>query len=411
MQVFATTGSRVVVLLVSIGSLALTARVLGPDGRGIVAGTLAWVGLVATLGSLSIGQVIIHRAASQKGPNQVAKLIGNTLALVPVLSVVCWVCLTILYLAQPEIFGEVPLTALLLGFAFLPFTIWEKFGSQLLVVTGHLGYFNRRQVWTVAVGFLVLCIGLLQFQLGPLSALTILLTASAVAAMSGLGRLLFAGVPMPTIAWQDIRRLIADGMKLHLNAIGGAMLSTVNVVMVNFYCSRSDTAYFQLAFQLFLTILIVPQAIGTVLSEFTARLGVDKVWQVQRRAVLAMTLLMLGIGGLAFWLAPILIEIVAGPDFSPAGSVFRILLLGLIGGSFAYVMANQWLGRGLFWQTALLTLAYGIGNVLLNIVLLPTLGIIGAAWANASVYGVSVVTNLWMAHTVERRYRASKGKP
>jgi O-antigen/teichoic acid export membrane protein len=199
-------------------------------------------------------------------------------------------------------------------------------------------------------------------------------------------------------------------MKLHLNAIGGAMLSSLNVVMVNYYCGRSDTAYFQLAFQLFLTILIVPQALGTVLSGITARLGVDKVWELQRRAVLGVTLLMLGVGGLAFWLAPILIRIVAGPDFLPAGDVFRILLLGLIGGSFAYVMANQWLGRGLFWQAALLTLAYGIANVVLNIVLLPEVGILGAAWANAIVYCASVTTNLWMVYAVERHYRANQTK-
>ena len=41
-KIIGTSSARVYSLLVGLASLAVTARILGPDGRGLVAGVMAW---------------------------------------------------------------------------------------------------------------------------------------------------------------------------------------------------------------------------------------------------------------------------------------------------------------------------------------------------------------------------------
>src|SRR5262245_65182834 len=49
--------------------LVITARWLGPEGRGEIAGVMTWVGLFSTFGYLSLGHVAIHRATTlREGP-------------------------------------------------------------------------------------------------------------------------------------------------------------------------------------------------------------------------------------------------------------------------------------------------------------------------------------------------------
>ena len=58
-----TSGAKIYSLLVGVFSLSLTARLLGPEGRGQVATITTWVGMFSTFAYLSLGQVALHRMA------------------------------------------------------------------------------------------------------------------------------------------------------------------------------------------------------------------------------------------------------------------------------------------------------------------------------------------------------------
>ena len=88
--------------------------------------------------------------------------------------------------------------------------------------------------------------------------------------------------------------------------------------------------------------------------------------------------------------------------------VLRPLLISAVGASMSYGMANQWLGRGLFLHTALLTLVSGTVNVFLNALFIPRHGMIAAAWSAAFVYSMGFLTNLSMAIYVESKWRSNR---
>src|SRR5206468_8850329 len=80
-----------------------------------------------------------------------------------------------------------------------------------------------------------------------------------------------------------IRALIKDGLKLHLNAVGGVLLTVVNTLMINYYSSTEEVGWYQFASQMIATVVILPQALHRVLYEMTAESGPDQIWPDQKR--------------------------------------------------------------------------------------------------------------------------------
>jgi O-antigen/teichoic acid export membrane protein len=105
-------------------------------------------------------------------------------------------------------------------------------------------------------------------------------------------------------------------------------------------------------------------------------------------------------------LAPWGIRIMAGERFLPAVPLFRWMLPALVGATLSTVMASQWIGRGLFWQAAGLTVATGVLSIAIDLVMVPAHGMYGALVSTLVVYGLSIVSNLLMAAWVQRRWRA-----
>ena len=72
----------------------------------------------------------------------------------------------------------------------------------------------------------------------------------------------------------------------------------------------------------------------------------------------------------------------------------------------AIVMASQWIGRGLFWQTSCISVATAVVGLALGFLLIPRAGLAGAVWSTLVVYTFSLLVNGSMALYVERRWRA-----
>src|SRR5437660_8506560 len=89
-KVLKTSGVQAYSLLAGTAILMITARWLGPEGRGEIAAVTAWVALFGTLGCLSLGQVAIHRATTLRGRPWLGATLGSLAALGAVLTFLGW---------------------------------------------------------------------------------------------------------------------------------------------------------------------------------------------------------------------------------------------------------------------------------------------------------------------------------
>jgi O-antigen/teichoic acid export membrane protein len=405
-----TSGAKVYSLVVGVITLSLTARLLGPEGRGQVAVITTWVSMFSTFAYLSLGQVALHRMAGDPEKKRFGHLLGSLLLLAGLVTVAGWLVAAGMYAYNPDgTFKDLPAVALLVGFLALPFMVWEHYGSSLLMGVDRISTYNKYQFFgrTTSVAAIFALVGGL--GLGVAGVLAANLLGQVIVALGGIGFLLaFAKqkgvVCKPQKA--ETRALLAGGAKLHLNAIGTFLFTSANVLILNNYHGAEQTGYFQLATQLLGVLMIIPSSASMVIYSKVTSLGPNGAWPDNKRLLWQITLGMVALSAIAAVLAPWGITLLAGEKFRPAVEPFQWMLPGLIGMTFSVVMAPQWIGRGYFWQAAGLTFLVGGINLACNFWLIPLYGMQGAVYSFLGTYMFSVIGNgvmVWHCESMASR--------
>jgi len=404
-----TSGAKIYSLLIGLFTISLTARLLGPEGRGQVATITTWVAMFSTITYLSLGQVALHRMADDREHKRFGSLLGSLLLLAVILTMIGWLVALGLYWTNPKgVFKGIEVFPLFVGFLALPFMIWEQYGSSLLMGLEHIRTYNRYQVIgrTVSVITVFILVGSLGF--GVTGVMESNLLGEIIIAMGGIG-FLFAFARSKGLTCRpnkaEIKALLSGALKLHFNAIGTFLFTSANILILNHYHGPEQTGYFQLVTQLLGVFMIIPQAATMVIYGKVAKIGVNATWKDNKRLLIQINLGMIVLIVIAALISPWGIILLAGESFRPAVEPFQWMLLGLIGMTFSTVMAPQWIGRGYFWQAAALTLLLGIINFVANLWLIPQFGIKGAVYAFLGTYVFSILSNGGMVIHCNRMIR------
>jgi O-antigen/teichoic acid export membrane protein len=402
-----TSGAKIYWVLAMLMTSVITARYLGPAGRGVFVAAVGWVTLFATFGNLSLGQVIVHIATLSPKEEWLPRVIGSTIAILATITVLSWAIAGAVYLASDgRIFRHLPAGVLFIAFAALPAMLWIENANGILMAVGRLPVMNLAQTSGATVMLVLTFVALAIAGLHVQGALVAVLIAHVVTCALSAGYLLRRTGALIVIR-DTIRELLGGGARLHLNALGTYLFTQANVLILNHYRTPGETAYYQLAVQLMTGLQIIPLAVSAVAYSLVAKLGPDAAWPGQRRLMAQVLLLTGAVAAGAWFIAPPAVRVIFGQEFLPTVPLFRILLGGALGMTLSIVMASQWIARGLFLQAAVVTLAIGAVTVVVNFLVVPRYGTGGAAWVTVGTYLVTMAVNLVMAVWVDRRTRAA----
>ena len=409
-----TVGAKLYSLLVGVLTLTVTARWLGPEGRGEFAAAMAWVTAFVSISHCSLAEVASQRLAGQAHGqrfNQVALALATAAIGV---SILAYAALIGLFLLRPTMFGTLSPWLLLCAFIGLPWMIWEIYGTALLIICERIMLANIGLVLgrTVSILLVLVAVGALGWGV------------SGALLASVLGQMLVAAMPAwmvwrnwhashgPVALKQELAGLFSGGVRLHLNAIGSMLMGSTSVIILNAKLGTAATGQFQMAQQLVTILLVLAQATTQMLYGRLGAVGVQGAWRLQRRLVPALSLLTLLAGGVAGALAPWWLPWVAGAGFADAVPLFQWLVPGLAVSAFSTLMAPQWIGRGLFLTASLCSLSAGGVNLLAAWWWVPRMGVMGAVYAQWSALSLALVTNLvlfWVCERDPRRRNPEAG--
>jgi len=406
-KIIETSGAKIYALGIGMLTLVLLARLLGPEGRGVIAAVNSWVTLFVTFGALSLGTIAQYRAAQSKDGTWFPKTFGALALLALLLSGIgLLIAGGSYYLTNGRAFGNLELIVLCIGFSSLPLRIWGNYSTNLLMAVNQLRIVNKFQVIsaTLYLGAVYVFVG--GFSFGVIGAMCCTLFSQAVIFCGAFKTLWKLTKRKLTVDLREVKDLLKGGAQLHLNAIGAVLFSQSDILVLNHYSSKAEVGLYQFSYQLVMILLIVPQTTSMVLYSRMATLNPDKMWPEQKQIGLQVLFLLLLCLIAAYFIAPIIIPLVAGDRFIPSVEVFQWLLPATFGMTFSIIMANQWIGRGFFLQASFLTLAAGFANLGLNIWLIPQYGMMGAIYATLIAnIGISVTSNFCMAIYCEGRSR------
>ncbi|MEE9352091.1 MAG: oligosaccharide flippase family protein [Thiotrichaceae bacterium] len=400
-KIMQTGGAKIYSVLLGIITLSITARWLGPEGRGIVASVITWVNIFTELAAVSLGSVLIFKATKDRDEKWIPKMLGTLLGHTLIVTLLSWSLIALLYMAGhywglPNVLGEIPAIALLVGFIILPLGLWDVYSRDLLNIEDRLGVYNKFQIVGSTANSLSIVVLVVVSGFGVLGVLFSKIIWQSIIAIGGIRDLISHTSTKITYSYETYKDLLKNGLKMHLGTIGAIMTTSIDIIMVNAYLGNEQTGIYQLAVQMSQLMLIVSYSANTVLQGELTRKGVHGVWSYQKK-ILGLTLAFIiasaiFMGFTAKWWLIVL----AGEEFRGAIIIFQLLLITIVVNTITTVMSVQWIGRGWFLLNSGITLFKGVMNIGLNALLIPKYGILGAVYATIAVITFSLCINIAM---------------
>lgn len=400
-------------LIFAVAVLAITARELGPEGRGDFAVIISVVALFSTCFGLSLGQVTAHQlATSENQRSGMGTLFGSLLAFTCLGSLIAWATAWFLYNSQFWAgLRSLPLAPLVIGFSVMPFLIWEQYGSQLLYFVARYGTHNKLVVVGNLLSLVILYMLLSEPDYGLLLAVGAMLPSQMTAPLVGV--FILAGIIKLSgskirIRISEISILLRAGCQLHVATIGGLAASSLTVLIIHSQLGSREAGYFQMAAQLVGSLLLLSQVVCMVMYSEIARKGVDASWCHHKKLVFGSIFATICLALLLDYFAPSIIRIIAGEQFVDVIPIIRTMLLGSVGGSLSILMTPYWVGRGLFLHTGILTLAGAAISLSLLLWLIPKYGVQAGSFSYVATGLFSMLCNGLFYFFCDRKYIAGR---
>jgi O-antigen/teichoic acid export membrane protein len=382
--------------MLNIVSGVVTARLLGPSGKGILTAVILWPGLLAGLGALGITDALVfftaQRTASDKAMTTAA--IGLALGQSIVIMVVGAVAIP---LALGH-YGAEAVRAGLVYLAWVPVSLLTLNGMSVLQGKLLLTTFNRLRLTAVA-GMVagLLCLYVLHRVSVPnivaaYLAANVLALALTMKALWSRGCLGFE-VDLPLV-----KNLFQYGIRSHTGNVAGITNDRADQAIISIFLPPVYLGWYAIAVTVNSALGLLSSSIGLVtLPAVASAKGLKTKLSYLGGFVQAAFALAVVIAVFLVLAAPWIIETFFGKAFLPALVPARILILAGV------VLTVKWtVSCGLKALNRPLIAGIGelIGAVITVIglvVLLPWLGIAGAAIASVLAYATSLAYINWIS--------------
>jgi O-antigen/teichoic acid export membrane protein len=383
-------GTRVIWSVMGLVSGVVLARWLGPHDRGILALVLLLPSTVLTLVKLGVSQATVFFINRKEAT--VDRVASNSVILALLLglvsSVVIWVMRENLL---HRVLGDVPDWALLLALVRVPLLLLDNYLYSILQATRQFGLYNRRLLQSEGIRLVLVAVFVMGLNLG-------LVAAVATYTFIGLVNIAWLMLNMrETIRFSLsfdtalLRRMLSFGIRSYVQVVTAHLLLRIDVYMVQVFLGPAQTAFYALALHFTELVLEVPQAIGLVLYPRLAALPEAEVHRLTAQTCRRTLMVTVPAAAVLALLGPWMITLWYGKPYAAAGAPLPWAAVGVAAMSIFVIITRDFTARKKQRVNTVAGVLALVSNVALNIVLIPTQGIVGASLATAIAYTAACV--------------------
>ncbi len=390
-----TAAGQATVLVLGVFTGIVSARLLGPQGRGELAAITLWPIVAVLLASLGMNQAIVFHVGKRR------------FALEEV-----WTAALVIWLLQS-------LVVLVAGLALLPVAL-RQYGPEtrhlaliflafapLLMLAGYPA--NLAQGRLDMLSFSVLrAIAPLTYACGL--AILMLLGRASLRGIVGLqvaGLCLAAAAALWLVLWRfrvglawsraACGDLLRFGAKSNLSSLAIYVNQRADQLLLSLFVPPRDLGLYVVAVALATAVGFIPQAVGAVTIATGANLDPDAARMVIARSFRVTLAALAAACAALFVICPWLVSLAYGPSFGGAATACRVLLPGTIALGLNQVLYD---GARALEQPLLPSYSEGV-SIIVTIaglmLMLPRFGCLGAAVASTTAYFASLVFMLGLA--------------
>ncbi len=401
MGVFAT---RVVRFALGFVISFTLARILGPAGRGIYSVATLTPTTLVNLGHLGLPNAFSFFAG--RGRSGARLLILGLLFTAVLSTVLLGITLVALPLLADTVLRAAPLELLVLAIVSIPFQLAAAFAGATLIGRQTMRNYNLILIGqsTLMVVLIVGLVGVADLGVtGAVIATIVVALATAVATTFELRRSIATDPEDAVRPGVRIRELGSFGAKIYPASLAGFFGYRADVFLLSALLGDPRAiGLYTLGVSLAELTFFVPDAVSTVFFPRVAGMeresADEKVASVTRFTVLITLIATVLLIPAAFLAVNVVL-----PDFRDSLAPFLVLLPGIICLTVAKVLASYVGGLGIPLRVALASGSALAVNIVANVLLIPLLGIMGAAVASLISYTLNATLLVAIASRLSRR--------
>jgi O-antigen/teichoic acid export membrane protein len=371
----------------------ILARLLGAEGKGIVTALFVIPNILISLADMGVRQAAAYTIGQKKYSLQYVFSSSLTLWIFSsLLSIILLLLYYMLPITTSYHWGLI-FTAILL----VPIKILDSYYYGIHQGLQQIGVMNMRHLIAFIIRLLVV---LLFVWIIP----THVFGAAAAMVVSALGVGIYSywvlkdKVKFTFYRQTDLpRHLFKQGILFALALFILTINYRIDILLLEQLVTPAEIGQYSVGVGLAELIWQLPNAIGTVLFASSANSKTDEEASKRSARLLRVSLVFLVFGGVLFsltsqWIVPF----IYGTEFIPAAGVINRLLPGILLVVVIQVLHASLSGRGYPLIGAKLFVVAIVVNIVLNLILIPELGINGAAYASTTSYAIGGIGYAWL---------------
>lgn len=385
-----TLGRQMLTALLGLLTAIILARLLGPNGNGVYQMVLLLPTMVVTLSNLGIGSGTVYYVARRDYSLQTIITANLVLAII-ISAIACIIAVLLVHFCGDKLFPGIPKSLLLDIILVIPISILQSYLLTVFQGLQDFKVYNRISIVPQAVILLLVVLEVWVLGGGVKAAIVAYILGNIFALMMTIYYL------NPYIDYklafdkEFAEKIIGYGIKVHLSNILAFLNYRLDMFLLNCFLNPAAVGLYSIAVQIAERLWIISQAVSTVMLPRISELKDDEESRRQITPLISRWVFFITTVGsiILMLIAPFLIPLLFGDKFSGAVLAFEIMIPGIILGSTSRVLANDFAARGqpeINMYISILALAI---NVIINLILIPIMGINGASLATTISYGCS----------------------
>ncbi|MEW9678246.1 lipopolysaccharide biosynthesis protein [Pseudomonas sp. TE50-2] len=378
-------GTKLAMIALRLLRNVLLARILGPSERGLFALLSTLPDLISAATSGGLNSAVGYQAAKQRDMGLLlTQVLVYGCLLAGVLTLAC-VFLVREFGADLEVTVQLGLLAWLLLLA-VPMTVLKSGLLTLHNASGGVGAFNALRL-TESLAPLLLFLGLFWMWRDEALEAALISWLCGIALVLALGLWWLRRQHPLALRWDrgSQRELLSYSAKSHPDLLFQQLILRSDYLFIGALLGSTALGHYAMASAAAELLLIVPEAVTTPLMKRLLQqdAGMERITPLALRLTATVMLgACLGMALIGHWL----IVTLFGAEYAPAYPALLALLPGLLGLCYASILRLDLLGKNRPGTVSLMMGAGAALNLVLNILLIPAWGIIGAAAASSIAY-------------------------
>lgn len=388
---------RIGMVLAGVAVQSSLAWFLLPAGRGSYAVCVMFASVTAVILSLGIDRAVqFFISTSQRTLSQVVADLLGFFALAAVVGIPLGLGLLQLDLA---IWDKAAHRSFVLMLFFAPLNSAQLALRWALIGARDFRQFTYSNLMTLLLQLVFTVLFLRVFTWGvdgALLALMVSVFAANVYMLAVLRRQ--SGLRFVLPSFRGIKQLLGYGLRYYVASLGSMANTRIGMVLVAFFLSPVEIGYFAVAVAIVVQASMIADSVEVAVLP---RLAADEARR-GRLAAQASRMTLLATGALVLLLAAFCrpaVRLLFSQEFLPSVPLILIILPALLLWSASKMLLAYFMSSD---RPEVASWAIGIGigaNLLALLVLLPSLGIVGAAWAMAAGFGARALAAAIAFHT------------